>query len=206
MRLLELAIRTFCDSKPKDVADAAFLFGQTIDNQESVFLAAKRLLKNQFIKKVLIVRSDPKSGYPGHSIWEKELLKMGIPKDLIIGVDLISTISLNTLIEATGMIKHAKNNHYKKIYVIASPFHQLRAFMTSVTVALKYYPNLRIYSYQGNSLSWSDTVTHSQGTTIGPRSRLIRGELDRIITYQQKGDLASDNSIIEYLEKRDSIT
>ena len=35
--LEELIIRTLCDTLPEEPADALFLFGQTEDNQESVF-------------------------------------------------------------------------------------------------------------------------------------------------------------------------
>jgi hypothetical protein len=101
------------------------------------------------------------------------------------------------------MIKFAKRNQYRDVYITASPFHQLRAFMTSVTAALNYFPKIRIYSYNGNPLPWLDTVVHSQGTTSAPRKELIKGELDRIQKYQHKGDLASEIEILNYLDKRD---
>jgi hypothetical protein len=76
--------------------------------------------------------------------------------------------------------------------------------MTSVTVVLKYYPEIRIYSHNGNPLSWLDTVVHSQGKTAGPRKTLITGEIDRILRYQKKGALASDATVLKYLDKRDT--
>jgi hypothetical protein len=203
MKLLELAIRSLCDVRAKTIADGVFLYGQTRDNQDSVLSAARQVIKNKLAQKILIVDSDSKSGYPGYSVWEKELLEMGVPKDLIVGVDLRKTATLNTLIEATGMIEYAKKNQMTVMYIIASPFHQLRAFMTSATVALKYYPEIRIYSYNGNPLSWLDTVAHSQGKTLGPRKELIKGEHDRILKYQQKGDLAANADVLNYLDQRD---
>jgi hypothetical protein len=204
MTLLEIAVKTLCDVRAKHIADAAFLFGQTKDNQDSVFSAARKIIGNRLAKKILIVKSGPKSGYPGYSVWTDELCKLGIPQDSIGGVDLEHAITLNTLIEAQGLITHAKSNRYQTIYVVASPLHQLRALMTAVTVALKFYPQLRIYSFCGAPLPWTETVAHSQGTTVGTRSDLIQAELGRIEKYQRKGDLADEISILAYLEKRDT--
>jgi hypothetical protein len=180
-----------------------FLFGQTRDNQHSVFSAAHHLITENFAKNILIVKSGPKSGYPGYDHWKKELVALGISEDSISGIDLEVSPTLNTLIEATGMIEYARENRYKTMYVVAAPFHQTRAFMTSITVALRIYPPLRLYSYSGHPLSWSETVAHSQGKTIGSRKELIKGEIERISTYQSKGDLAADSDVLDYLDKRD---
>ena len=77
--------------------------------------------------------------------------------------------------------------------------------MTAVTVALRHYPEIRLYSYNGLALSWMDTVVHSQGTINGLRKDLIKGELERIKTYQQKGDLATETAVLDYLDQRDGI-
>ena len=203
MKILELTIRTLCDVRAEIVADGVFLYSQTKDNQYSVLSAARQVMNGRLAEKILIVKSGSKSGYPGYSVWEKELHQMGIQKCSILGVDLSDTGTLNTLIEAEAMVNFAMRKQYRDIYIIASPFHQLRAFMTSVTAALNIYPELRIYSYNGKSLSWIDTVAHSQGTTSGQRKELIRGEIERIQIYQQKGDLASVNDVLKYLDKRD---
>ena len=206
MKLFEIAIRTLCDVKAKHTADAVFIFSQTEDNQYSVLSAAHQLLTDQLIKKILISDSGPISGYPGYSVWEKELCAMGIPKASILGVDLRGADSLNTLIEANALIWHAKQHHYTEIYVTAAPFHQLRAFMTSVTAAQQYYPQINLYSYNGSALPWLEHVVHSQGETAGLRKELIGGEFDRIRKYQHKGDLATDADVLTYLSQRDMRT
>ena len=201
--MLELTFRTLCDVRAKNVGDGAYLYSQTKDNQHSVLSAAQQVINEGLAEKVLIAKSDPKSGYPGNFDWEKELIQRGIQRYKILGVDLSDTVTINTLIEAEAMVNYAKKNQYKDLYIISSPFHQLRAFMTSVTAALKYYPEIRVYSYNGTSLSWLETVVHSQGKTSGQRKELIKGELDRIRIYQQKGDLASESDILDYLDKRE---
>lgn len=203
MKLLELAIRTLCDVKAGKMVDAVFLYSQTIDNQNSVLSAAQQLLADNCAKKIIITHSGPKSGYPGYPVWKKELLDRGVSEELILGVDLVEAASLNTLIEANAMIQFAQKKRYTDIYITAAPFHQLRAFMTSVTAALEYYPQINIYSYNGKALPWLDSVAHSQGETLGPRKELIHGELGRIVKYQKKGDLATDDAVLNYLDARD---
>jgi hypothetical protein len=202
MALIELTIRTLCDTLPKCTADAVFLFGQTVDNQESVFASARSLLEWQRVRKIMFMHTDALSGYPGFQSWRRALVRSGIKDDFIEGVSSTGATSLNTLIEARAMARHAKRCGYTTVIVCASPFQQTRAFMTSVTAAMRDYPGLRIYSHPGLTLPWLEKVTHSQGRTEGTRAGLIAGELERIERYQGKGDLASDREVLDYLSRR----
>ena len=203
MKLLELAVRTLCDVKAGKVADAVFLYSQTIDNQNSVLSAACRLIADNLAKKIIITHSGPKSGYPGYPVWRRALLDRGMSAESIMGIDLDEAESLNTLIEANAMIEFARKRRYTDIYISAAPFHQLRAFMTSITAALNHYPQIKIYSYSGMALPWLENVAHSQGETQGPRRELIHAEFARIVKYQNKGDLAGDDTVLDYLDARD---
>ena len=203
MAMNELIIRALCDVQAEITVDGAVLYSQTTDNQSSVFLAAKKIISNKLAKKILFIKSAPISGYPGFSSWTNELNKSGIQSNDIVGVELMKTNSLNTLIESEAIIKYAAQKKYRSLYVVSSPFHQLRAFMTLVTVALRYYPEILIFSYTGISLPWLDKVVHSQGTLSGTRKDIIKAEFERIEKYKQKGDLSSEIKIIEYLNKRD---
>ena len=203
MAMNELIIRTLCDVRPETSVNGAVLFSQTTDNQNSVFSAAKIILEGKLAEKILIVKSGPISGYPGFSTWKSELGKLGIQSSKIVGVEIMKKNSLNTLTESEAIINYAAQKEYHSLYVVSSPFHQLRAFMTLVTVALRYYTDILIFSYTGISLPWLDRVVHSQGTLSGIRKDLIKAEFDRIAKYQRKGDLSSERAIIEYLNKRD---
>ena len=75
--------------------------------------------------------------------------------------------------------------------------------MTAVTLALREYPELYLYSLPGKPLPWQEEVTHSQGEVLGTRAELIAGEMNRIKTYYAKGDLASVDEVLEYLNRRD---
>jgi len=191
------------------------MFKQKLLLMERFFIVRQQIIKVQFFlqqkklylissqKKILFIKSAPISGYPGFSSWTKELNKSGIQSNDIVGVELMKTNSLNTLIESEAIIKCAAQKKYRSLYVVSSPFHQLRAFMTLVTVALRYYPEILIFSYTGISLPWLDKVVHSQGTLTGTRKDIIKAEFERIEKYKQKGDLSSEIKIIEYLNKRD---
>lgn len=201
--LMELVVRSLCDIRAGTIAEGAFLYGQTPDNQASVLSAARKIIDKKIADKILFIRCDPMSGYPGFSVWHDALSQMGIAPDSIVGVELQQATSLNTLIEAEALIEHARQIKLQTVYVVASPFHQIRAFMTTVTVAIKHYPEIRIYSYNGYPQNWMDAVVHSQGTTSGSRKDLIWAEFDRIQKYQAKGDLASESAVLEYLNARD---
>ena len=202
----ELITRIFCDTLPSAIVDGAYLFGQTQDNEKSVFLSAQELVTHALVRRILISDALPKCGYPGGNTWREDLKGLGIDSTVIEEVPVEPTNTLNTLIEAEALIRHAKNKHYKSVIIIAAPFHQERAFMTAVTVAMREYPDLYLYSYPGRALAWEEQVAHSQGTVIASRAGLISGEQERIDKYQKKGDLASYSEVLAYLRKRDSFS
>jgi len=77
--------------------------------------------------------------------------------------------------------------------------------MTAVTVSIRAYPELLIYSYPGAAMPWQEEVVHSQGTLKARRRELIQNEMERIEKYQDKGDLASFEQVLNYLNRRDKV-
>jgi hypothetical protein len=201
--MIELLLQTLCDLPPATPADGAYLFGQTVDNQTSVFRTGVDLIQRQQARRLLIADSVSRSGYPGFAAWYQALMDLGLKTDKIRGVPTHSFPILHTLTEATALVRYAKAEKMRTIFVVAAPFHQLRAFMTTVTVALQKFPELRIYNRPGQALPWHETVRHSQGSLECQRSELIYSELERIERYQVKGDLASPEQILAYLSQRD---
>jgi len=201
----ELIIRTLCDTLPEEPADALFLFGQTEDNQESAFAVARHLLQQQRVKKVLFLHTGPISGWPGFDNWKEALLNSGMEEELLEPVPPVpaDTDILHTGIEAESVVAHAREQQYKRLIVTAAPFQQPRAFMAAVTAAQQSYPELYLYSHPGKAMPWKEEVTHSQGKVQDERAGLISGELERIREYHAKGDLASVEEVIAYLNKRD---
>lgn len=75
--------------------------------------------------------------------------------------------------------------------------------MTVVTVAMREYPSLKVYSYPGAPQPWDEVVTHSQGRLRGTRAELIAEEQKRIEKYTAQDELAPRAKILEYLRTRD---
>ena len=201
---IELLTRALCDLRPKNPTNGAYLYCQTRSNQQSIFQAAQFLLNNSLTFKILILNTKAKSGYPGVSEWKQELKQLGLPEEQIEEVKIKESSMLNTLIESEVIIRFAKKHRYRSLFVVAPPFQQLRALMTAVTVALREYPELLIYSYPGIAMSWQEEVIHSQGTLKAKRCDLIQEELERIEKYQRKGDLTTPEQVLSYLNKRET--
>jgi len=202
-RLIELLIRVLCDPGPQIKADGAYLFAQTIDNQQSVFETGLTLIKQGQTEKLLIPGSVPRCGYPGSQAWQQALIAQGLPETKIVGVPTGEFPTLHTLIEATALLQYVQTAAISTLFVVAPPFQQLRAFITTVTVALRSRPDLRIYNRPGLALPWHETVAHSQGALYGRRSELIQSELERIEKYRGQGNLVSEAAVLAYLEQRD---
>lgn len=198
----ELLHRIFCDPLPPS-SDAAYLFGQTPDNQDSVFKTAQELVHRNQTHAILIPGTGPMSGYPGQETWSSQLAAYVAP-ELIQPIPTAPTDSLNTLIEAQATVRYAKAQNYRSLLVVAAPFHQQRAVMTLITVALLEYPQLKVYSAPGQPMDWQATVVHSQGLLHGKGYELIYGELERIEKYAAKGDLSDREGVLAYLRQRDA--
>jgi len=201
---VELLLRILCDTLPAERADAAYLFAETEPNQDSVFVVARELLQRDAVGKILISDCEPKSGYIGAAAYRQAMVASGILQGVIEDVAMEPTEILHTLIESKAVVSHAKARGYRSLIIVSVPFHQERAFITAVSVALIEYPALKLYSQPGRAQPWDEIVTHSQGVLQGTRAELIAAEQQRIENYTAQGDLAPRARILEYLRTRDS--
>jgi hypothetical protein len=201
--MFELLIRILCDIQPASATYGIFLFGQTEHNEASVLMKVKQLLDTHQTERILFIDTPPASGYPGYEAWSRSLTEQGVDPQYIAGVPMPQVPVLHTLAEAEAVVRYARQQKFRSLYVTAAPFHQPRAFMTAVTAALRIYPELNIYSQTGTPLPWLEEAVHSQGKTKGARKELISGELHRIEKYQKQGDLASAEQVLAYLDRRD---
>lgn len=97
--------------------------------------------------------------------------------------------SQNTHDQAREVIKIAKEKNWRKVILVASEFHQLRAFLTFLKEK-NGYP-LKIYNAPSKK-SWFDK---SLGKT---RLALLVGELRKIKEYQIKSHVATAQEALNY--------
>ena len=209
---LELLGKILCDYIPNGVIlDAVHGVGQTPHNQHSVITKLVKLVQAGETS-YLTVAGPAGNGYPGGAVWEAELRQQlsqaavtieQVPYALRYGSK--DLFSVNTYGEALAAVRLAYWKGWKSIGITAAPFHQLRAFMSFVTAAVREYPELKIYSLVGTPLNWDEEAVHSQGTLRATRSDLLKVELSKIIEYHAKGWLVSSGQALEYLQQRDSL-
>jgi hypothetical protein len=200
---VEAVVRILCDCRPARRADALYLFAQTPDNEASVLAAAHRVMAESLAARCWISAASPWEGYRGADAWERALIDMGLKPDAIERVP-FDAANHNTLTEARALVDFIVREGHSVVIVTAAPFHQVRAFMTTVACAERSSSALEIYSHPGAALDWTAAVRHSQGRLVAPRSRLIHAESERISTYGLQGDLISYPAVVEYLDRRDA--
>lgn len=186
--------------KPKVIC----LFGNTLDNQESVLSEGARLWLNGTVTTIGVLHhEDLNHGYPGFTAWRNNLLGRGVPSDAIDKVIIPVHIKPNTLTEAEAFVRYAKENNWKNIYIASGQLLQFRAFISMVSVIRREHQELYIYNQRCEVLDWTKGVVHSQGILRGVRRDIIDVEWQKINKYYDKGDLVGLGEVLRYLDERD---
>jgi uncharacterized SAM-binding protein YcdF (DUF218 family) len=121
----------------------------------------------------------------------ESLLKENIPAKNIIP----EFKSQNTWEQGVEIMKIVKENKWKRIILVASNFHQFRAFLTFLKAMKEFGMQIEIYNSPARSLDWFKL---KPGEPYGPRINLLEGEFKRISTYVN--NVASFEEGIEYLK------
>lgn len=198
----ELITRVFCDVSPHRKADAIYIFGESLDNEDSVLEAGISLWKSGRARLVCIP-SQSAFWITRYKAWKKRLVNGGVPESRILGIPLSSDFPPSTDAEAGGLADSAKLHNWKNIYITASPLHHLRAFISTISALERKKIKLNIFNYVGMAQSWNKNIIHSQDIQRGTRRELIYKEIRKIERYFQKGDLVSSKSALKYLDNRD---
>ena|SRR3989344_5638655 len=178
-------------------ADAAYLFAQTADDEESVFEGARELQQRGLADKFLI--TDARNwGFQGPEPWTAKL--RAYFGDNVYVVPSADPDKLNTLTEANALMQFAKKENLQSVYLLAPPFHIIRAFMTAVTSCLRTTPDFRLYPYEGAELDWNMNGVHSQRLKKDTRLEHLRLEIKKIRKYQITLDIMPAKFILEYAE------
>lgn len=212
--LFEALLRVLQDTAPPEAtADAGYLFGETVDNDEEPLKTLYGLWKNGKVKYMAVHDhgiDDPTitSVVVGFSRWRARLLEMGVG-----GQDSEAIVSVpsgtdkfphSTDAECLGLVRIAAKRGWKSVYLVSPPLHQFRAFVSTVSAILRAYSDLRVYNCPVVVPSWQEVVAHSQTAPRAARKDQIAGELAKVRKYCAKGDLATANEVLYYLDRRDA--
>jgi uncharacterized SAM-binding protein YcdF (DUF218 family) len=131
--------------------------------------------------------NNPPYSYPAATMLPK-LLELGIPENSVI----LEDKSMNTRDQAINIMEMAKVKGWKRIILVASHYHQYRAYATFLRAMQEAAINIEIINAPARQLSWF--LEDEQGKRID----LLEGEFERIKIYGEKGHLASPEEILEY--------
>lgn len=140
--------------------------------------------------------SNPKEGSLKADLLAKKLVKMGVPMRKI-RLDLLSK---NTRDQAIEIMKMVKRNNWQNIILVASHYHQYRAFLTFLRAMKEENLNLNIYNAPAQNLPWFSYEKWGQ------RYALLDEEFEKIKKYHKFGHVASFDEAIEYQEKKEIST
>ncbi len=200
--LNELIIRVFSEKYPDFSFQSLSVFAHSIDNYKYVIDKACEIYLKKNVP-IVINGARKISGYVGVNEYKRLLQKNGVKKTDIIIAKPIDENMLHTRNESIAYIQTINQLQFLNNLIVSVPFHQIRAFMTMVTIVKELKVNIKLYNCPVINFDWNKTVTHSQDILRKVARELIYDELERIKKYQMKGDLASTEDVLNYLNTRD---
>ncbi len=156
-----------------------------------------RLYKQGWAPLVVLSGGDEKQ--PAYAIPAKNmlphLLKEGVPREAI----LLEEHSQHTRDQAVEIMGLAKQNEWRSVIIVASHYHQYRAFLTFLKAMREANLELRLINAPVRDLRWWDM------TGRGLRASNLEVELQKIDKYRDElGNVASYEEGIEYLQWKES--
>src|SRR3989338_2645428 len=156
-----------------------------------------RLYKEGFAPFIVISGGD--TNQPAYAIpaaqMLPEFLKRGVPREAI----LLEEKSQHTWDQATEIMKLAAEKKWKRIIIVASHYHQYRAFLTFLKAMKDASLSLILMSAPVRDLKWWEK------TGRGLRIDNLGTELEKIDKYrEEQGHVASYEEGIQYLQWKES--
>ncbi len=188
----------------------AYMYANTSDNQDSMFLRAIELAKAGAIESLGTSDGDLGHGYEGFDFSVGRMRMLGW-RDHVPLIKLDVGGNVNTGSEAAKLAEYVRSfagggMNGGDLAVIAPAFHLPRAFMTTVTALHNVgLAAVRVYPICGVSLPWLQEAVHSQGTLKKKRTNLLDSELQRLEKYRapEFGSMLSAKEVLDYLNWRD---
>lgn len=168
-------------------SDAIFLLEG--DGYNRVFKATE-LYKNGWAKKIVVTGNfnNPAGGSYPAALMKKKLLQLGIPA----GDILIEGKSLNTREQAVEAMELVAEHKWRRILLVASPYHQYRAYLTFLKAMEKKKFRIEIINAPAGGLAWFGK------NPWGRRIDLLDSEFKKINFFKKKSHIAVYKYAIEY--------
>ena len=149
-----------------------------------------KLFKEKLAKKVLVTGGFDNLPFamPAEKM-AKKLVKMGVPVKNIV----VENESQNTYQQGQETMKIVKKNKWQKVILVASHFHQLRAFLTFLKAMQKAGLKIQIFNMPCRNASWFERISFGKS-----RFELLKEELGKIREYAKKGHIASIKTALNY--------
>ncbi len=131
---------------------------------------------------------------PPHSLPAKvmlpELLKLGIKESSV----LLEEKSMNTREQAVEIMKMVKEKNWKSIIIVASHYHQYRAYLTFLKGMKEAGLDILIINSPARDLKWFEDDEKASGKRVD----VLEREFEKIEEYSLKGHIASFEDVILY--------
>lgn len=153
---------------------------------------------NQGLSKCIVVSGgldNPPFCLPAELL-AKKLYEKNIPKDKII----IEKNSQNTQEQGVGIMKMVKEKNWTKIILVASHYHQPRAYLTFLKAMKDAEIEIQIFNSPARELSWF-SQTSWKGLS---RLQMIEDEFNKIDEYTKKFHLISIEEAIKYQQWKET--
>lgn len=199
---VEATLRLVTD--PLASSDAVFFHARAEADDDGLFELVANLHHGGWAKTVVVNGS--KSGtlepggtvhsYPGVEYYEKRLRLLGISS--IYETD----PAFNTLEENQVFLKLAREKRWKRAILVSQPHQILRIFLGAVqTMKIQGYW-MTLYASVPSVTDWLKPVYGSQGQKLLPRHQHISEEEEKVIQYQGRGDIATLDDLLHYLNEQ----
>jgi len=193
-------LKLILKQKPEKADAIVWLQGDRFDRGKKV----AELFYHKFSKKILILGNNilvgPNMRRDENDIEVNKLKSWLIKKKVSEKNILLENTSLNTRQQAINLAKYTKKKSWKKILLVTSPYHQLRAFLTCLKAFEEKKIKTKIINQPALDLSWEKIAS---GRKL-PGRKLLIIELNKINRY--KKDLVSMRRAFKYLSKYENHT
>lgn len=188
--------------------DAIFFHDRSFGDFTNLFEMTEEMYKNGVTRFIATPNTDgarfgrniPGEASPG-KIWTRaQLLKQGVPDQIILHPNLSSHYTRE---ENDAFLELSMRMGWRSAVILAQPHQLLREMLGMIKVIDEADYFMRIYTAAPLFTPWHEVVHVNQGEESKPRLENIKDELQRIQDYQQKEHLASFDQLFTYLEARE---